>query len=567
MSARTRVIATALFLAAPLVSTPAFAQVSAAPLDKVDPWGVGYLGKADGALPTTLWANTDADALTPIFATLEPLKLSPAARAALRRVILSSVKPPAGGGALIPERLRIIEQLGETERSIDLRKRFPDTSWGMTGDRLASDYELANGRSQTACARVADKRADDPLWMPVRALCYALAGDFNAASMIGEQTLSADGQSDVWLLAALETMRAPTRTPPAGRYTTPFEVAVSVAAKLSVPTNSMRDLAPDIAAAIVRHASATPEQKRAALPIAVDGGKLLPSEVVAVLTAKDEAASPDATGKAAAGKSQRVAAPKTDFLALALAAAAKDDMAADAKATSFAVALKGADTPSDFRLAASALNAAVKALPRNDDTLPNAETFARAALIMGDEKQAADWRKLMDKAPDDTADAWAKARIDLMLSWAGSSGDKGAVILNHLLDAVPPPQDAKADAKTKATTPAQRELELRRIENTRILFLYVGTGRQLPPAARALLASLRTAGRGVSDAALARILSANDADAHGEAALAAIAEIGPDASAISFAGLCDLLIQLRAAGLSSDADALALEALQVWKAL
>lgn len=562
MSGRTRAITTTLLVVGSLITMTAAladrasAQVSSAPLDKVDPWGVGYLGMADGAMSSSLWANTDADTLAPILTALQPTQLSPAARAALRRVVLSSAKSPAGGGALIPERLRVIEQLGETERSIDLRKRFADTDWGKSGDRLASDYELANGRAQTACARVADKRADDTLWMPVRAICYAIADDFDAATMIGERVQTDDGSTNIWLLSALETMRAPTKSPPAGRYGSAFDAAVSVAAKLSAPADAMRALTPDIAAAIVRHPEATLDQKRGALRIALDGGKLLPSEVVGILNLQDPT---PATTKS----SQRAATPKTDFLALALAAAAKSDMADEAKATAYAVALKGSDTASDFRLAANALNEAIKGLPKSDASLPHAEAFSRAALTLGDEKLASEWRKLMDKAAGDTSDPWAAARIDLMLSWAASSGDKGAAILDRLIGAVPPPPETPA----KSATPQQRQNDLRRIENTRILFLYVGTGRSLPPAARAELATLRTAGRGVSDAALARILAANEANAHGEAALAAIAEIGPDASAISFAGLSDLLIQLRAAGLSRDADALALEALQVWKAL
>ena len=58
-----------------------------------------------------------------------------------------------------------------------------------------------------------------------------------------------------------------------------------------------------------------------------------------------------------------------------------------------------------------------------------------------------------------------------------------------------------------------KQLDLRRIENARALFLYAGTGRDLSPAQRALLATQRTAGRGVSDAAIARIVSAASSSA------------------------------------------------------
>ena len=556
MSARNSAapIAIALALAA---ASPSHAQVASAPLGQVDPWGVGWLGRNEGQLPTTIWANTSSEALGPVYAELKPLQLSPAGRAALRRVALSSAKGPADGAAeLIPERLRIIEQLGETERSVDLRKRFPDTAWGKTAERLTSQYELGLGRSESACSRVTSKRGDDPDWMPVRALCFALAGKFDAATLAAEhmqadETKSDGAKSDVWLLAALATMETPAKTKPEGRYGTPFEAAVSIGAKLSAPAGAFANTPSDVAAAIVQHPAASLEQKRGALRPALDGGRLKPADVLAVLTAKDE--TPVARPAAAR------AAPKTDFLALAMSAAANAEAKVDAKSTAFAAALKGADTPSDFRLAAYALLDPIKALPKGDATAPNAETFARVAILAGDTKAAQDWRKAMDEK----ADPWAAARIDLMLSYAGVGADKGGAILDRLIAAVPPPPEVAA----KAATPATRQLDLRRIENTRALFLHAGTGRDLDPGQRALLAAQKSAGRGVSDAAITRITSAADQDADGEAALASIALLGPDVSALSFAGLADILTQMRRAGLEADANALALEALQLWKAL
>ena len=64
------------------------------PLGQVDSWGVGWLGANDTAIPVGFWANTNGDALGPIFASLQPKDLSPAARAALRRILLSRIKAP-----------------------------------------------------------------------------------------------------------------------------------------------------------------------------------------------------------------------------------------------------------------------------------------------------------------------------------------------------------------------------------------------------------------------------------------------------------------------------------------
>jgi len=399
--------------------------------------------------------------------------------------------------------------------------------------------------------------------MPVRALCAALAGDVNATNLVAEQVAATDEAFGVWLLSATGAMSAPGAKKPDGRYASAFEAAVSIAAKLSVPANALATAPADVAAAIVLNPNATLEQKRAALRPALDGGLIKSADVLAVLTAKD-------TTPAVKPASTRAAPAKPDLLAAALTSFAAADAKPDARAKAYADALKAAETMSDARLASVALADAIKALPKNDLTAPQAEAFARAALFNGDARQAGDWRKLMNTLPKDSADAWAAARLDLMLSLAGANSEKPGAILDRLIAAAPPPatpEPGKAAATVPKSTPADKQLDLRRIENNRALFLYAGLGRDLSPTQRALLATQKTAGRGVSDSAIARIVAAADQSANGEAALAIISLIGPDSSALSFAGLSDLLAQLRRVGLEKDADALALESLQVWKAL
>jgi hypothetical protein len=548
MSARNRLAAGA-FLAA-LAVLPAHAQsVSSSPLAKVDPWAVGWLGKADGALPAEFWENTDGKTLKPVFEGIKAAELSPAGRRVLGRILLSSAKPPTSGAALIPERLRLIEELGETEASLDLRGKFPDQAWGKPADRLKSDYELLTNRAQPACMRVADKKPDDPEWLPVRALCYAVAKDFNAAGMVAEQVETSPGQVNVWLLSAIEYMRAPTNAKPEGRYGTMFEAAVSTQAGLSVPRNAMNQMPADWAVALVRNPKATPEQKATAMRIAARAGKLEADDVAGVV----EAMAADTAPRA------RPAGP--DFLAMALKAAADDKQKPASRATSYAAALKNADNAADFRIAAVALAGDVKKLEKGADTRPHAETFARAALSLGDTKEAAAWRTLL--AGDKAADAWMLARLDAMLGIAGD-GAKAGQALEAMLDALPAP--APAAAKEAKTAPSKQE-ELRRIENTRALFLHVGLGRKMTAEQRATFGGQRSAGRGILDSNILRMQAALDAGAKGEAALVGAGQLGPDSSAISFAGLADLLVLLREAGFEKEAAGIALEAMQPWKAL
>jgi hypothetical protein len=548
----------ALTLAAALAGPAVGQQVSAAPLSQVDSWGVGWLSANEGAAPTGLWSNTNADALGPIFTALQPKDLSPAARTLLRRIVLSRSKSPAGGPALVPERLRLIEQLGETANSADLRKRYPDTDWGKSGERLGIEIDLVGGKKES-CARTSGKPTADKTWMPLRAFCAALNSDVNATNLIIEQIAATDEAFGVWLIAATGAIAAPESKKPEGRYGTPFEAAVSVAAKLPATASALSTAPADVAAAIVLNPKATLEQKRAALRPALDSGRIKSADVLAVLTAKEEVPSARPTNSRSA--------PRPDLLALALASFADAETKPDTRAKAYADALKATETMSDARLTSMALVEAIKALPKNDVTAPHAEPFARAALLSGDAKQALDWRKLLNTLPKETADAWAAARVDLMLSYAGATTEKPGAVLDRMLAAAPYPPAPEPGKPAPKAPAADKQLDLRRIENTRALFLYAGTGRDLSPGHRAVLAAQRTAGRGVSDAAIARIVSAADQDADGEAALAAISLIGPDPSALSFAGLADVLAQLRKAGFEKAADAIALESLQVWKAL
>ena len=542
-----------------LAAAPAvWAQVSSRPLAQVDAWGVGWIGSNDGALPATFWDNTSAATLAPLMAAIQPKDLSPSARTALRRVLLSRSKGPDEGDKLTPERLRLLEAIGESAYAADLRKRYPAAEWGKSGERQAAEVDLLLGNTDTACAAANGKPTTEADWLPLRAFCAALKADAGA-NLIAEQIARTDESLGLWLVGALPAINSPDVAKPDGRFATPLEAAISVAAKLPVPANAFAMTAPDVAAAVALNKDASPEQRRAAIRPALNSGRLKPADAAAILALKIADAPKSAT---------RGAPAKPDYLALALAAANDKDAKPEAKAAAYVAALRSAETLADSRLTALALSAEMKALPRNDATLPFAEPFARAALLSGDTKLAADWRKHFATAPKVEQDAWAAARLDLMLAFAGASIEAPTAILDRMLEAAPYPV-AAANAVTTARTPAaiEQQLALRRIENTRALFMLVGTGRDLTAAQRATLAAQRTAGRGVSDAALARIASAARQNADAEAALAIISQLGPDVSALSFAGLADLLTQLREIGMTDDANAIALEALQVWKAL
>lgn len=171
-------------LSAALLAGPVGAQVSSAPLAQVDAWGVGWIGANDGAAPADFWNNTSGKTLGPVMAAIQPRDLSPAARDMLARILMSRSKGPADGAALIPERLRLLEQLGDSAHAADLRKRYPKTDWGKAGERLGAEIALLQGDTDAACATAKGQSATEAEWLPLKATCATLAGDANASLMV-----------------------------------------------------------------------------------------------------------------------------------------------------------------------------------------------------------------------------------------------------------------------------------------------------------------------------------------------------------------------------------------------
>ena len=221
-----------------LAGSTAAAQVSSAPLAQVDAWGVGWIGANEGAVPATFWSNTSGKTLGPVMAAIQPRELAPSARDMLARILMSRSKGPADGAELTAERLRLLEQLGDNAHAVDLRKRYPKADWGKPGDRLGAELALLQGDSDSACASAKSQAATDADWMPLRAVCATLGGDANS-SLIVEQIARTNESLGVWLIGALGVIASPDTRKPDGRFSTPVEAAVSVAARLPASLNQL----------------------------------------------------------------------------------------------------------------------------------------------------------------------------------------------------------------------------------------------------------------------------------------------------------------------------------------
>ncbi len=544
MSARSSLFAA---IAITAITLPGQAQVvSSSPLEQVDPWAIGWLGQADGALPADIWENSSATSLGPLMSEIDPGSLSPAARTALNRVILSSARAPEEGDALTPARLRLLERLGHQAHADQLRTAFPSKDWAQGAATNTAGFAILDGRARATCADISQGRADNLDLIAVRALCYAIAEDYDAAALLGEQAAQMGIEEAPWLLSVIEYMRTPTGNGPTARFDTPFEIATSMAASLAPRSNSdLENVTPDIARAILRHPNATTAQKSAVLNVALDNNRLQSADAIAIITSIIN----DADSNAKLGALER---------AVQLYA---DDTAPPAdKAEAYSKALNAANNAQTFRSVAITLSDPIAALPATTEFASNAELFTRALITAGDRSKAGEWRALLTPA-DDNSNTWSLARLDAALILAGNDLPAAAEIADRLI--------ANSLLADEATPPsgrtARQAAEAQATETARILFLFVGTGRSLSPAARSVLPSLKSAGRGISDPAIMRIIAAQNAEAKGEAMLSAIALIQRDPAEQSYIGLSDVLAQLRQTGLQTDVDAIALEALQLWK--
>ena len=132
---------------------------------------------------------------------LQPKDLAPSARAALRRVLLSRSKGPDDGDKLTPERLRLIEAIGESAYAADLRKRYPAAGWGKSSERKVDELDLLLGNTETACAAANGKPTTEADWLPLPPAFAAPEKDAGA-NLISEQNARTNESLGLWLVVA-----------------------------------------------------------------------------------------------------------------------------------------------------------------------------------------------------------------------------------------------------------------------------------------------------------------------------------------------------------------------------
>ena len=152
----------------------------------VDPFSMGLLNRSNGALPGSLWDGAEPQTIDYLLERLPAQPSAPSLGEAMRRVLLSSGAAPQGAGpSLGGKKLLALAQAGYVEEArtvASLSNAERNDPW--TGQALAV-ADLLQGDVADACRRgasIASGRGE-PFWVKLRVLCYAEAGELDAADL------------------------------------------------------------------------------------------------------------------------------------------------------------------------------------------------------------------------------------------------------------------------------------------------------------------------------------------------------------------------------------------------
>ncbi|MEM8771680.1 MAG: hypothetical protein AAGD92_08530 [Pseudomonadota bacterium] len=197
-----------------LVAAPgAFAQVQLPPAVEStalsrDAFSTGTLGPADGALPETLWRNAEVQTLEFLLENLPARPAAPSLGEAMRRTLLSPGTGPDGaGGALGGKKLLALARAGflkEAATVASLSTANGNDPWTGQSEAVRA---LLSGDINAACRRSErlSSGRDNPFWVKLRVLCYAQAGERDAADLtlgILRDQYGLDAEEDAYLTAA-----------------------------------------------------------------------------------------------------------------------------------------------------------------------------------------------------------------------------------------------------------------------------------------------------------------------------------------------------------------------------
>ncbi len=551
-------------------AAPSWSQdgIAVVELAEADPFAVGALSPSERPAPADLWANSDAEGVSALLGAVPQAHGASLAGSRLAaRAVLSQSDAPAG---LVNRREMLLARLNAAYAlgRVEAVNAIVTGSIGAILDpdlaRFGALSRFAMGQAEAACT-LGDGLAtgrEEAFWVRVRAACFALRGEHQAASLTFDLAAEAgaegaDAEFARWLARLADGEGA---VPPAPRDAVEFALARMAGVPLTP------DLADEVslaqAAGLALSADVAPGLRLRAARRAARAGAISPSDYAEALAAAggpaDRPALEHLNAAFAAEGLQQAA-----LLRQAIAGAPNSALAAEA----LAAALDSSQDGRDFILAAEMYAADIAALPRDAVGAAYAPVFAEAAAVVGDVAGARAWMAtrrtqtapagpmtLTDVAPDAPEIAPAleptlESALGLLIAAADPQAD-GAALAESARNRM---------AASRADAPEARQGAAR---EALILFaLGAANGPDMRRFAYEAVAdgALLT---GEADGALYAMEAAVDARARGEAALRAAIALGLSQEGHSLASARAARALWRA-GFDAEARAVAVEAILV----
>lgn len=270
--------------AAPQPTAPSGLEVEALGTLSVD--GGGTLMPGSGGLPQDAWAGTPRPLAEGLIATLPERISSAAMRAALSRLLLSDIAPPAGEAGergFAARRLERLALLGDWAGAEGFAAKVPAALEDEATARAWTTGRLLAGNAEAACAEVGEnvRRFQDPVWLKFQIACQVRAGEL-AAATLGVDLLREQGDGDEDFLLLAESAAAGRTAPVKGVFQpTAPQLALILASKRS-PEPETRVSSPAALAALARSPDVPIALRLTAAEQAASLGLLTPAELTAV---------------------------------------------------------------------------------------------------------------------------------------------------------------------------------------------------------------------------------------------------------------------------------------------
>ncbi|MEQ1752796.1 MAG: hypothetical protein ABL973_01540 [Micropepsaceae bacterium] len=170
------------------VGKPRGPRVTVSGLAPIDPSGAGLLDQSSGSFARTIWNGTPRSVVVTRISQLPAAPNSPAMQGLLRRILLSSTNPPQGvtppdEPGMLAQRLNKLIAGGRVGEAATLGAQsgrddaFARQAW--------AEALLLQSRDEDACGEATDMRqsSSEPFWLKLRAFCYIVGNDRDAAQL------------------------------------------------------------------------------------------------------------------------------------------------------------------------------------------------------------------------------------------------------------------------------------------------------------------------------------------------------------------------------------------------